>query len=350
MEIWLNGCRLTRLEAAQLSRQKGSTKLAKAKIPAQTMQHDGNRVFAVAAIDVGRAAKVYNRRRLTLPNAAATAAPPARRLHYLGVGVTELTPGVGLAPLRYAGNDVVELEQALKRLASAEAPLSVGSFTTLSASGADDVPTEKNILQALERLSAVARPDDLVVVLFAGHGVSTAQGFRFVAQDTQRPETSGISDQVVTEHFARLPCRSLLLLDTCHAEGVQRQQNLQDWPGLGLGAQILASCDASQESFEHANLQLPGGLKGHGLFTAALLEALTGARLQIPAKDTAPADLDADGRLTIDEWCRYARLRTETLSRPDLPFLPAGKKPQTPKLFPSLSFPDSKQFALGPSR
>jgi WD40 repeat protein len=350
IEIWLNGCRLARFDAAALTKQSGSARTASATILPHLLRADGNQIVAVAAIDVrtrqaGQATKVYNRMRQTLPEPTTTIAEPERRLHYLGIGVTDLHPQVGLPALRYAGQDVMELRRVLQQ-AVERSDLAAGDMKVLAAKDGDGTPTERQIHDALQRLGSVAKANDLVLVLLSGHGISTSEGYRFVAQDTAAKEQSTISDRTINDYLAQLPCRALLMLDTCHAEGVQQQRTLQDWPGLGLGPQILTSCDSSQESFEHEELGLPEGSKGHGLFTAALLEGLTGRRAEDRGPEPPPRELRADGVLSVDELCHYVKRRTEMLSGLDLPFVPSGKTQQMPKILPSLSFADAGDFVL----
>jgi hypothetical protein len=137
------------------------------------------------------------------------------------------------------------------------------------------------------------------------------------------------------------------MLDTCHAGGAQVRQNLQDWPGFGVGPMILAACDSELESFEHGKLKLPNGLRGHGLFTASLLEGLTGQKseeVMLKLKGAKLIDTNADGQLSIAEWCTYTKLRTADLSDLEGPYAPPGKKPYSPKILPSLTFADHKDL------
>jgi hypothetical protein len=143
------------------------------------------------------------------------------------------------------------------------------------------------------------------------------------------------------------------MLDTCHAEGAQIEQNLQDWPGFGLGPLIVASCDAKKESFEDERLGLPDGLRGHGLFTAALLEGLLPSHIRTETRIKAELplrDANRDGQITIEEWCLYAQRRTAMLSDLGIsPFSRQGKDSYSPKVLPSFSFLDHKNFPLAGS-
>ncbi len=285
----------------------------------------------MAAIDVidpdtKKAAQIYNRKRMRLPEASKPATI-ARKLHYVGVGVSKLDgKPAGLNALEFPGHDAVELGQQLRR----NTALTAGYFETLADFQGCRPPTEANIYEVLSDLPRRVGPNDLAVVFLAGHGVNTKKGFRFIAQDSKNDEDAMLSDERINDLLCQLACRTMLILDTCHAEGAQVDQNLQDWPGFGLGPLILASCDASKESFEDERLGLPGGLRGHGLFTAALLEGLLPAdqRTETRIKATLPRrDADNNGQITIEEWCLYARQRTATALRPGpQPLQPPGER------------------------
>ncbi len=202
-------------------------------------------------------------------------------------------------------------------------------------------------MQLLSDLPRRVGPNDLAIVFLAGHGVAE-NGFRFIAQDTSSAAKAKLSDRVINDLLSQLPCRTMLILDTCHAQGAQLDQKLNDWPGFGLGPMILASCDFTKESFEDQRLKLPEGLQGHGLFTGALLEGLLldGQRVENRIKQPLPSrDVNNDGRIAIEEWCLYAQRRTAMLSDLGIsPFSKPGKDSYTPKVLPSFSFLDHKQF------
>ena len=58
-------------------------------------------------------------------------------------------------------------------------------------------------------------------------------------------------------------------------------------------------------------------------------------------------DADNNGQITIEEWCLYARQRTAMLSDLGIsPFSRQGKDSYTPKILPSFSFLDHKNFTF----
>jgi hypothetical protein len=79
--------------------------------------------------------------------------------------------------------------------------------------------------------------------------------------------------------------------------------------------------------------------RGHGLFTAAVLEALTGRPL-LGRGEPPSCDADGDERLTLDELCRYTQRRTAQLIGE------LGLTPQNPKVLRSVTFKDPDRVVL----
>ena len=57
----------------------------------------------------------------------------------------------------------------------------------------------------------------------------------------------------------------------------------------------------------------------------------------------------ADGKISVAEWCAYAKSRTTQLSDLSGPYVPAGKRSYTPKVLPSLTFLDHKDLVFAPA-
>jgi WD40 repeat protein len=147
------------------------------------------------------------------------------------------------------------------------------------------------------RLLANAKADDLLIVFLAGHGVADpASGeYYFI------PPTSSAENYVQTgapwsefRSIARLPCRKLFLIDTCHSGGVipLQREAPESWkrPVRSLrdsDVMVLAAADVGQEALEFASV-------GHGVFTECILEGLAGA-----------APVRGDGRLYLNDLARY---------------------------------------------
>jgi hypothetical protein len=106
---------------------------------------------------------------------------------------------------------------------------------------------------------------------------------------------------------------------------------------------MLTACAGEETSQEVRKLE-------HGLFTAAILEPLTGVRrdLRRNAQRTAqkplpPWDANDDGFLSVAELCRYAERRSQQLIDE------LGLNPQRPKTIFSVTFSDAGRFVVMPA-
>jgi uncharacterized caspase-like protein len=152
-------------------------------------------------------------------------------------------------------------------------------------------------------------PDDIVIISFSGHGWADQRGnFYLVPEDGKWPEGAPLPDTESLFSAADLTMwlRAIkageiaFIIDACHSgasvdSGSFKAGPMGD-PGLGQlafdkGIRILAATQANDVALESANLS-------QGLLTAALGKGLT--------PQGGPADLDADRRITLDEWLRYA--------------------------------------------
>lgn len=351
LEVWLNGRRMT-----EVARDAGNVKPASAlgaevALPHALLRPGANMLVAVA--ETGSGDERLNTRRVV--RFTHDAAPGERpRLFYLGVGVTKLDAEpqlkrlLDVGELKYAALDAIALEAALRKRLVEGGAFAAGELTTLAAGGAEE-PTRANIERRLEAIAAAARPQDFVVVMLAGHGFDEAphpaggdptRGFFFVAKDTT-PDlaATALTGRRIDELLSRLPCPSLVLLDACHSAAVRQEEQLLDLGGLQLGPQIVTACGRQETSKEHDALE-------HGLFTYAALEAL-GA---IAAKEEISRQVD-DGRagLSLDEFCRYVKVRTPHL----LAELATGedrgnatRDSQNPEILSSLTF-EASRLMLG---
>jgi WD40 repeat protein len=194
---------------------------------------------------------------------------------------------------------------------------------------------QKDILAALDALANEARPEDRVVVFLAGHGdfvpkPDAAKGadqklFVFCCPDYSpaKWQSTGVSGEMIFERLARCPGRKLLLIDACHSGQAASENMIRHLVPEGHGPSVIAACDQKELSFEHPKI-------GHGLFTAAILEAL-GDKL-------ATADRSGDGTLDPQELFDYVRGRMPSL-------LKESGKPeriQNPQAFP----PDLARFPI----
>lgn len=170
-----------------------------------------------------------------------------------------------------------------------------------------------------EELST-ATPDDVVFVLFAGHGFADGQGeFYLVPADT-----GAGSGKVVTDQLRRRSISSddlsiwmkpidagaiAMVIDACYSAAAVESEGFKPGPmgsrGLGQlaydkGIRILTSSQANEETWESERFQ-------HGLLTHALVnEGIEAARAD---------HMPADNRIELVEWLSFGAQRVPQLYR-----------------------------------
>ncbi len=205
----------------------------------------------------------------------------------------------------------------------------------------DAAVVRKKLLADLAALKKVAKPNDMLVLFLAGHGqligrkkdekavteviadavvdpekTYTDIRFAFCCPNfaTGKPGDAIITADELYEELAGINCRKMVLLDVCRSGWAAKTDVIRKFVPNGLGPFVLAACGPGQKSYENDDLK-------HGLFTAALTEAIT-----VGAKKNAAfpvADTDRDGTLSCQELFDYIRKRV-TEERDD----------QTPTCFP----------------
>lgn len=185
----------------------------------------------------------------------------------------------------------------------------------------DENATKERVVQemdALESKLANARPDDLLVVFLAGHGIAIQGKYYFVpvaAKDVDAIADVGIGWDVMSR-LSGLRCKKLVLLDTCHSGNVVPIQTAGAAPLKAAirplkqdDILILAATDVGQAALEISSL-------GHGVFTQAILDGFAGK-----------ADVQKDDEIYLQELAKFVELEVPKRTR-DL-------KLQTPRSFPS---------------
>ena len=239
---------------------------------------------------------------------------PTRRLYLLAVGVNHYRDAQ-IQRLEYAVNNVRRLTDLLRRgsggLYSSDAVLLLDDRATRSLW---TVVTR----QYAERLRREVHPDDLVVFCLSGHGVRdpVTEKYYFVAADAKFADVKAgrFSDCLSFDDFgvfADVPCRKLVILDTCHSGAIQQPLRQQDLKAAVRALQndvvfTMTASDGGQEAVEQRDRQL-------GRFTSHLLEALEGAA------DTGSRSGNSDGVVTLNEAIRYVTetVRSESSRDPD---------------------------------
>jgi len=187
---------------------------------------------------------------------------------------------------------------------------------------------KKDIEDALADIEKKARPQDVVLVYFSGHGMNafTREGkklFYFVPQDfkwSDDPENEnvarnqGIDADYLDETFTKIKSHKLILiLDACHSGSVntalasrgqdkeKATRKAMEKMANGTGRFIFASSSGNEESREHSEV-------GHGLYTHVFLNALGKSK----DKNITDADsINKDGYIYLSEIRSYIEQQFE---------------------------------------
>src|SRR5262249_31643021 len=135
--------------------------------------------------------------------------------------------------------------------------------------------THDAVLKAIDDVRQAAKPGDLFVFSFAGHGVRE-EGEFFLATCEADPTSvktlaaTTLSGTALREKLADFPCQVLLMLDACHPGAVGNAR-----PGSDEAARALSDVDV-RVAVMCAALGHEEALEanGNGLFTAAVVKAL----------------------------------------------------------------------------
>jgi WD40 repeat protein len=280
---------------------------------------------AVEATDAASA--VFSVERDAPPPAQATPVPAGRTLYVLSVGVGEYQePDLDILALRNAADDAA----AVADLFAVPSPPVYETPKVVRLVGKD--ATREAIIGALRDIRANARPDDMVVIFLAGHGLSVDGHYYYAAGDLGQGDSEvigkllqpateaegeaataalfqhdGLSQDTLLPLLQSIPASHVaLFLDTCYSataatsDAVLRRDlnaTVTNRLGHATGRFVLSS------AFRKA--QDSGGeeMDDHGLFTAFLLRAFQGA-----------ADLGNSGMIDIYKLATYMHDNVLTLS------------------------------------
>lgn len=241
-----------------------------------------------------------------------TAPPRARQVYVLAIGIDAY--GIPGRNLHYA---VADAEAMAATLSAVTDRFGEHTFTPRIATIRGTAPGEATKAAIGEAFAALraANPDDIVVVSWAGHGLTGAGGqFSLVPSDAaQGADGSLVPDSLVSSAdldawLSEVDAGEIvLIIDACHSAasvdaGGFRPGPFGD-PGLGQlafdkGLRLLTASAADQLAQEDGSL-------GHGLLTYALTAEGVGQ---------GRADLDHDGHIRLDEMLLYGVRRLPTLS------------------------------------
>ncbi|MCI0610439.1 MAG: caspase family protein [Anaerolineae bacterium] len=158
--------------------------------------------------------------------------------------------------------------------------------------------------EAIDYFLSNRKPDDLLVLYFSGHGVRDEYGSLYLAvKNTNRARlrSTAIKSDFIREAMDQSRSRrQVLILDCCNSGAFTQGTKAATGVSLGTasafeagyGRIILTASDSTQYAWEGDKVI---GETDNSLFTHFLIEGLEGE-----------ADLDGDGRITVDELYDYA--------------------------------------------
>ena len=215
-----------------------------------------------------------------VPAQEPAARSPTRRVALL-VGINEYRKR-GFIDLKWAENDVAEMDQELRRLGFDKVVVMKGS------SEGELRPTKENIEAQLKGLLADVGKDDIVLVMLSGHGqelkvkvrgpdgreVERDDGFYCPVNAVMNEPDTMVSLSFLTDDLlAKWGGKNLVLLDACRDgvvdldKGVRARGVQGRVVSLPEGTAILFSCASGQTSLERDELR-------HGVFAYSVLEML----------------------------------------------------------------------------
>ncbi|MCF6352970.1 MAG: caspase family protein [Cyclobacteriaceae bacterium] len=216
-------------------------------------------------------------------------------LYVLAIGInTYKNPSLNL---NYAQNDAEAFVELIKK----ESDVLFDKVETHELY--NEEATRTNILGVLDLLSNKIKPSDVFYFYYAGHGSMVDEQFYFVPTNSTRLYSKdklskeGISAEQLRNKFRKiLALKQLVVIDACQSGGsaellAQRgsmEEKAMAQLSRSAGIHVLSAAGSEQFATEFDEL-------GHGVFTYALLEALSGKA------DGAPKD----GTVTIYELKSY---------------------------------------------
>jgi hypothetical protein len=209
------------------------------------------------------------------------------------IGNTEYTDP-GLAQLSAPGKDAEDFARVLR-------DRDIGAFDEVNILLNQSEPI---IREAIDDFFNQKKPDDLLILYFSGHGVRDELGALYLAvKNTNRSKlrsTAVKSDYIREAMDQSRSKRQVLILDCCNSGAFAQGTKAATGASIGIasafesgyGRVILTASDSTQFAWEGDKVI---GETDNSLFTHFLVKGLDGE-----------ADLDGDGRITVDELYDYA--------------------------------------------
>lgn len=200
----------------------------------------------------------------------------------------------------------------------------------------DGEANRENIIDAFDWLEKSMTRDDVGVIFLAGHGATDEHNrYTFVSANVtgqtkeefnRKLKSQGVRFGDILDTIRGFKGSTYLFIDTCHsgdvlgAAGADVNKVVNDLSSKGIGLTVFASSQGNEYSIEDDSL-------GNGLFTWAIKDGLTPGR--------KGADLDRDGRVSIEEISVFVSQRVQERSRDLLKDEQTDQKAQTPTVMPT---------------
>lgn len=225
----------------------------------------------------------------------------APHIYIMAVGIDEYKiPGNNLI---YAVKDAESIARTLQERSKTQyKPENIHALTLRNADS-----TKINILNDINKLSKIVKPDDVFVFFIASHGVLQSGLYSIVTHDYNGHLNSGSlinSNEIMEISKTMKALTQVFILDTCHAGGLDNfVSGLYDARmtvmARNMGLHMFASASSTQEALD--------GYRGkNGMFTHMLLEGLNNNR---------NADTNKDGKVSVYELGSYAGEQTAKHSK-----------------------------------
>jgi hypothetical protein len=240
----------------------------------------------------------------------------------------------GLAQLTAPGKDTEDFARILKNQ---------------EICGFDDVrvllnQTSAYVIEAIDEFFEQRKPEDLLVLYFSGHGVRDELGILYLAVKNSnrfRLRSTAIKSDFVREAMDQSRSkRQVLILDCCNSGAFPQGTKAATGVSIGTasafeagyGRIILTASDSTQFAWEGDKVI---GETSNSLFTHFLVKGLDGA-----------ADLDSDGRITVDELYDYAYEQVKRITPKQTPSKFSTKQQGEIVLRPHIRVEDIKPVSL----
>ncbi|MEZ4892484.1 MAG: caspase family protein [Saprospiraceae bacterium] len=219
-------------------------------------------------------------------------------LYVLCVGTSKYQGDV--KTLVYPDMDAAAIASALEAVGKGlfTKTVQVKLLSTADNTPPESISSKKNIEAAFNSFAALAKPEDVIIVYFAGHGKSYSNGdeslFYYLTKDVTDPDlkdpvvrkTAAVSTSELTQWLTSIPAlKQVLIFDACNSgkaaellsgklsrdldpSQIRALDRMKDRTGMF----ILSGSAANQLSYEASEF-------GQGLLTYSLLEGISGAAL-----------------------------------------------------------------------